>query len=200
MSDQPKPPYVTFETRPIEDRTATIESGHFTYKDVIFAIVTPAGSRDRIEKVAEEWLKDLEEAVRQERFPAEWLSLYRQRYNAWLETRSVPEDGASIQNWPALSPGQVKTLLDINIRTVEEVAAMTEEAMARIGMGSRALKAKAQAYLDTSSGTGKVAEELASMRQQLNELLTRDAARETELKNLTAERDKLAKALEKEKT
>jgi hypothetical protein len=53
MADELKPPYVRFEVRSVEDRTASIESGHYVGKDVIFAIVTPAGTRDRIEREAD---------------------------------------------------------------------------------------------------------------------------------------------------
>jgi len=178
MSEIPKPPFVTFETRAVEDRNASIEAGHFVAKDVHFALITPAGSKDRIEKVATDWLKDLAEAVHQERFPAEWLDAYTRRYKSWMEARELPEDGSPIVNWPALSPAQVKMLLDLNIRTVEQLAEATEEALSHIGMGSRALKSKAQAWLDSSKGDGKVSAELDQLRQANEELKTRDTERE----------------------
>lgn len=170
MADDPKPPFVIFETRAIEDRTASIEAGQFIAKDVNFAIITPAGTKDRIEKVAEEWLRDLEEGVRQERFPAMWLDAYHKRYAAFKESREVPEDGTSVRDWPALSPAQARLLMDLNIRTIEQLAESTEEGIARMGMGGRALKSKAQAWLDSAKGQGKLSGELDSLRKRTEEL------------------------------
>lgn len=194
MSAEAKPPFVIFETRAVEDRTASIETGHFVAKDVVYAVITPAGTKDRIEKVATEWLSDLEEAVRQERFPQAWLNAYKQAHKSWVETRETPEFGIPLTSWPAPSPAQVKMMLDIGIRTVEQMAEATEEAIQRIGMGGRALKAKAQAYLDASKSDGKVAGELDELRQKVEALTLRDSERETEFKTLKAENEALKKA------
>lgn len=192
MSDNPQPPFVQFETRAIEDRSATIEAGHFVAKDVNYAIITPAGTKDRIEKIAEEWLRDLAEAVRQDRFPSDWLDSYRRRYNSWVETRQIPEEGTSIKDWPSVSPAQVRNLLDLNIRTIEQLAEATEEAILRLGMGGRALKEKAKAWLDASKGQGKLASELDRLRQENEALKTRDTQRDEELKILTAKVEALS--------
>lgn len=197
MSQEAKPPYVTFEVRAVEDRAASIEAGHYCVQDVHYAIITPAGTKDRIEKVAEEWLRDLEGAVREERFPAQWLQAYRHAYKVWCETQEVPLDGTSIRNWAAVSPAQAKMLLDLHIMTVEQLAEATEEAIVNMGMGGRALKAKAQAYLEASAGPGKVGAELEAMRQEIAQLKTRDEAREAELKRLQLENDSLRKSVDK---
>lgn len=165
MDDKIRPPYVTFETRVVEDRHASTEQGRFVGKDVNYAIVTPSGSKDRIEKVAEEWLAGLEEGVRQDRIPGEWLEAYRRKYAAWCESREIPEDGTAIAAWPAVSPAQVKSILDANVRTVEDLAVANESTLTAIGMGARALKEKAQAWLDTAKSTGKTAEELDELRK-----------------------------------
>jgi hypothetical protein len=90
MEQQVRPPYVTFEVRSVEDRAASMTAGHFVGKDVNYAIVTPSGSKDRIEKIAEEWLDGMAEGVRQERIPGEWLEAYTRKYKIWCETREVP--------------------------------------------------------------------------------------------------------------
>ena len=194
MSEDAKPPFVIFETRAVEDREQSIAEGHYVAKDVVYAIITPAGTKDRIEKVAEDWLRDLEEAVRQERFPQAWLNAYKQAFKSWCETREVPEFGVPVGNWPAISPAQCKMLLDLNLRTIEQVAEANEEALSRMGMGARALKAKAQAYLDASKGDGKVSAELDKLRQEVANLKTRDKEREDELKALKTENEALKKA------
>lgn len=194
MTDAPKPPYVIFEYRAVEDRTASIEAGQYTTKDVAYAIVTPAGTKDRLEKEAEAWLRDLEEGVRQERVPQAWLVAYQQAYAAWKESRELPEEGSPVVNWPGISPAQAKLLLDLNYRTVEQVAEATEEGMARMGMGGRALRDKARAYLDAANDVGKVAAELDKLRHEIQALQTRDTEREAELQKLKAENESLKAA------
>lgn len=184
MPDDARPPYVTFETRAIEDRNATLDQGHYVSRDVVFALITPSGSRDRVEKEATTWLKDLEDAVQQERFPVGWLNAYKEALRYWTEAREIPETGFSVINWPMVSPAQVKNLLDINLRTVEDVAEATEEAISRMGMGGRALKEKAKAWLDSSATTGKVSGELEALRAENIRLKSRDIEREAKLKKL----------------
>jgi hypothetical protein len=191
MNDTPRPAYVQFEVRAVEDRSATLESGHYVPKDVIYALVTPAGTKDRLEKEAEEWIKSMEEGVQQERIPSAWLDYYRKALQAFKDQQEVPLSGTSIKDWSALSPSQVKILLDANLRTIEEVAEATEEAVSRIGMGGRALKEKARAWIDSSAGTGKVAAELETLRtantaleNQNESLLERVKTLETQLEAL----------------
>jgi FtsZ-binding cell division protein ZapB len=173
MADEPKPSYVRFEIRSIEDREASMEAGHYVGKDVIFALVTPAGTRDCVEREASEWIKNIEEGVNQDRIPSSWLVAYRGALEAFTKNQEAPEFGTPVIDWPSASPSQIKLLLDINVRTVEELAAANEETVQRIGMGGRALKEKAQAWLDSSKDAGKVAEEVQALRVA-NEALKSD--------------------------
>lgn len=194
-----RPPYVQFEVRAVEDRTQTIAEGRYASKDVIFAIVTPAGSRDRLEKEADSWLHDLRDAVQQDRFPAAWYDSYEKKLAIFKETQQTPEDGTPIMSWPALSPAQVKTVLGANVRTVEDLAVANEETLMRIGMGARALKEKAKAWLEAAEGPGKVAEELAEMREKLEAVLARNSSLEEQVKKLEGAIEINAAAKAKEK-
>ncbi len=196
MAEEAKPPYVVFETRDIEDREASIAAGHYVGKDIVFAIVTPAGTRDRIEKVAEEWLAGVEEGVKQERIPASWLSAYKRALDDFRNSRETPEFGTPVKDWPGASSGQIKLLLDINVRTVEELASANEEVVQRIGMGGRALKQKAQAWLDSSNDVGKVASEIEKLRQRNEELEQRDIERNEQLEKMQRQIDALVPATE----
>lgn len=203
MESAPKPAYVKFEFRPVENREKSIEAGHMYMEDVIFAIITPAGTKDRIEKRADEWLASVEEGVRQERIPEEWLYRYREALDRFKTTREDPEFGTPLSNWPLLTPAQLSNCLNANIRTIEDLASATEEGVGRIGMGGYALKMKAQAYLDTSKDHGVVALELEAMRQENSELKARDKEREEQFKAMAARLEALEKKpdtkVEKEK-
>lgn len=188
-----RPPYVSFETKSIEDRAASIEAGLYKTRDVDFAHVTPQGSKDRIERNVAEWFEALESQVAQGRFKREWLTGFRESYKAWKDGRELPLKGTPILTWPVLSPSQVKSVLDAHVRTVEDLAAANEETIARIGMGGRALKDKAVSWLSAASGNGKVTEELAALRVKNEAAEARNIALEKQVKELVAKVAALAK-------
>jgi len=145
---QDRPPFVKFEVRQEEDRDASTERGHYVARDVDFAIITPAGSKDRVERKVKDWFAMLESEVRQQRFPPEWLSQLKEGYKVWKEGGEVPLNGRPLMDWPALSPAQLENLKWANVRTIEDLAAANEETIANIGMGGRDLKLRAQKYLE----------------------------------------------------
>lgn len=165
-----RPPYVTFEVRAIEDRNASIEQGHYVAKDIDFALITPAGSKDRVERIVSEWFAKLDEGVRSQRVNPAWPAAFKEAYKAWKEGREIPVDGTPILTWPLLSPAQVKTLIDCQIRTIEDLAASNEDTLSRIGMGGRALKQRAIDWLASAATIGKPSEELSKLKVE-NETL-----------------------------
>jgi hypothetical protein len=189
MPEEVRPPYVRFEVRSVEDRNATIEAGHFVGKDVIFAIVTPTGSRDVVEREVDDWLANLEESAKQERIPSFWVDAYRRSLQNFKESRETPEEGTSIRDWPGAAPSQIRTMLDINVRTVEELAQANEETLGRIGMGARALKQKAIIWLEQANDQGKSSERLVALEIANEEYKTNNealSARIIELEKLIA--------------
>lgn len=159
---QDRPPFVNFEVRAEEDRTASIEQGHFVAVDVDYALITPAGSRDCVERKVSEWFTYLEEQVKGNRFPSAWLDGFKHKYKHWKETQELPVEGTPIKTWNALSPAQCKMLLDLNIRTVEDLAAGNEELISRMGMGGRQLRERAVTWLSTAKDVGRSSEQLAA--------------------------------------
>lgn len=159
---QDRPPFVNFEVRAEEDRTASIEQGHFVAVDVDYALITPAGSRDCVERKVSEWFTYLEEQVKGGRFPQAWLDGFKHKYKHWKETQELPVEGTPIKTWNALSPAQCKMLLDLNVRTVEDLSAGNEELISRMGMGGRQLRERAATWLATAKDVGRSSEQLAA--------------------------------------
>jgi hypothetical protein len=150
LEQKARPPFARFEVRAIEDRDASIEAGQPRFKDVIYALVTPTGSRDIVEKPADEWIAGLREGVNQNRIPAEWPEAYQRALDAFKAGREDPTEGFAIKDWSSATPAQIKIMLDIGVRTVEDLAAANEETLSRIGMGANALKQKAINWLQNS--------------------------------------------------
>lgn len=163
-----RPPYVVFETRPEEDRQASIEAGCYKAKDVDYALITPAGSKDRVERVVGDWFEYLTVQVDQGRFPAEWLDGFKHKYKLWKEGQELPVNGTPIKTWAALSPSQAKTLLDLHVLTLEDLAAANEELLSRIGMGARALQAQARDWLASAKDIGAVSAQLTVLTEALD--------------------------------
>lgn len=162
---QERPPYVMFEMRSVEDRAESEEQGHYVGRDVVFALITPMGSKDRIERVADEWIKYLKEQARDGRFNPEWIRQYEFGLQEFKAGREVPENGTPIFGWHMVSPTQQQLIVSTGIRTVEDLALANESAIQLMGIGGRGFKQKAQAWLD-SREDGKGAMELEKLRAQ----------------------------------
>lgn len=161
-------PWVTFKKVSVEDRDASIKAGSYIAKDVDFAFITPAGSKDCVEKPVKDWFESLEIQVENNRFPGEWLRHFKAIYAAWQKDEEIPVEGTSIKNWAVASPAQIEMMLKLHIRTVEQLAAANEEVIGRLGMGGRALVEKAKGYAQQqTSGVGKLVEENADLKGKL---------------------------------
>lgn len=162
--NEAKAPWVMFERRAEEDRAASIAEGRYVAKDIDYALITPHGSKDQIERVVKDWFEHLEQQVREERFDAVWLSKYKAAYENWKAGKEIPIEGTPILNWPLLSPAQVRMLQDLHILTIEALAGSNEEAIRRMGMGGRNLVNKAQEFLKQVK-EGRSTEEVIALRE-----------------------------------
>lgn len=182
-----RPPFARFELREVEDREASLQNGYYTTKSVVFALITPSGSRDVVEKIAAEWLQQLEQFVQEDRFPPNWLEYYREQHKRFVQGLEPELNGTDIRNWAVASPSQQRQMREIGIRTVEDLANANEEALSRLGMGARQLKAQAIVWVENSTGKAveaqQAAEEakrrVAELEAQVAELLKAKAAPES---------------------
>jgi hypothetical protein len=170
LASADRPPYVQFEVQSVEDRGASLQQGHYITKDVVFAIVTPAGSKDRIPRQADDWFAQLEQQVQEGRFPREWLNHYKAAYDAFKSDREPPLHGTSIRYLTVLSPAQVQLCLNFSVRTIEDLAAANEETLGRLGMGARMLKQKAIEWLESSKTVGQQVEKITALQQRNTDL------------------------------
>ena len=188
-----RPPFVAFEVKAEEDRQASIDAGYYKTKDVIYALITPQGSKDRIEREVQSWFASMRQSVQEGRFPREWLRVFEENFKAWQEGREIPENGTPLLTWPVASPAQVKSVIDVGVRTVEDLAQANEETIMRIGMGGRALKEKALSWLQAAASTGKVTEELSALRAELADERVKNKTLETQLQELSKKVEALTK-------
>lgn len=102
------------------------------------------------------------------------------QYDAFLKSKTPAHDGTPIEEWPILKRPQIAEMKALEIHTIEQVANLSDTAIARIGMGGRYLVQKAQAFLDDAFA-GALAEqlsrdnemkdsEISTLRNQVEEL------------------------------
>ena len=163
-------PYVRFEMRPMEDRTIKSPDGVTQMRDVAWAIVSANGSRDSVEKLAEDWLQGLAAYAKDGRIPMHWPSEYRSAFEHWKKGEEMPVHGTPIKSWPPLTPAQRANLLRADIHTVEVLADANDEIRARIGMGAVNLQQMAQTWLAESKDRGAMAKELDATKLALADL------------------------------
>jgi len=185
---QARPPYVIYEERSEEDRNATIAAGRLVMKSVDYAIIRQIGSKDTVEKIATEWLDDNDRLAGSGGLPNEWAIGFRKRYNQWKEGREAPPEGFPLKDWASITKARAENYAQMGVFTVEDVAGMNEESMQRAGMGSRADKDRAQAFLDSRLSHGN-SEQLAALRAEAADKDIRIKQLEDQLANLVSRLD-----------
>lgn len=179
-----RPAYVRFQRRAIEDRAATQRDGRYRSKDVDFALVTPPYSRDVFEQEAPEWLAQMRRDAGNGRLPQEWYERYVESYERWKRGEEMPLNGTPIKGWPVISPAQMTNLIAIDIRTVEDLAAVNDEGLRRLGMGASSLRDKAKAWLSQAKDKGPLTVENAALKADNQALKTQNEALEARVKEL----------------
>jgi hypothetical protein len=186
MLQEVRPPYVRFEIRQKEDRTASIEAGRLVMRDVIYVLVTQIGSSDTYNNVAEDWLALMrsEASAEPPRVPMQWVRHWEEMYEAFKKSFSNEVEGTPLRSWPMILPDQLDACIRISCFTVEDLAVLTEEGIGRLGMGGRELKRKAEAWMQSATDHGKLANSVVAMEEQLKSLRERNESLEAQIKLL----------------
>lgn len=153
MQEKGSRPHVRFESRPVEDRAATVREGRKMYKDIDWVIVTPAGGKDVREDHADAWLEKIKLQAEVGQYDFEWARDFRKMYEMFKEGKEMPVNGTPLAMCTTLfSPAEIQNCVGVQIRTLEDLANTNEEALGRIGMGARALKTRAQEAIRAGEG------------------------------------------------
>lgn len=161
-----RPAYVRFERVPEEDRAATLAAGHYVAKDVDYALITPPYSKDVFKSKVSQWLQNMQQDVSAGRLPEKWMHDYKEAYHRWQNGQELPVTGTPIKGWGVISPAQQETLIRMNCLTVEDLAAITDEGLQRIGMGAVDLKSKARTWLAQMGDRGPLTVKMAALENE----------------------------------
>ncbi|HQO15940.1 MAG TPA: hypothetical protein PLG02_03165 [Methylotenera sp.] len=161
-----RPAYVRFERVAVEDVAETLKAGHYVAKDIDMALITPPYSKDVMKYKVKAWFDILKQDVNNGRIPQAWLDRYQESYAAFQKGQDMPLIGTAIRGWGIISPAQQETLIKMSILTVEDLAAINDEGIKRIGMGGLDLKNKAKAWLLQLKDNGAIALQMADLQKK----------------------------------
>lgn len=150
---------VEFYTEAVQNNFKSAQEGRPIYEDHVFVrIQTPGDTRTTINRKATDQDKS--------RFPKSWAA-----FEQGLEEVT---EGTPLAQWPAVSTSQVKELQHVHVRTVEQLAALSDASIQKMGPGYQRLRSDAQHWLETATNNAASTEamrENETLREQ-NALLT----------------------------
>lgn len=166
-------PYVRFESQVRETKDGL---GHIVCTPIYYAHITPAGGKDEVVKVAEEWLADLmQKSMTRGPFDAaaseytQWYERFKKMFEQFKAGEEMTVPGTALRACPAFTKIEVAQCEAIKILSVEDLSVANEEAVSRLSMGGRALKMKAVKFLEDKA-SGNLALENEALRLQLADL------------------------------
>lgn len=159
----PLMPHLTFSEESVEDRTLSLAAGRLVSKSVDMVTIRQPGCKDDVSREAVPWLEALHQNPN---WQPEWVERAKSMYRQFKEGLEITQVGTHIRMWPPISKAEAETVMSAGLRTVEELAGANEQVLSRIGMGARALKDKARAWLDSAEKDGRGAAELNVLREQ----------------------------------
>jgi hypothetical protein len=118
-------------------------------------------------------------------------------YTAWKSGQDIPLDGTPLGAWPGVTAEQVMAIQRLGIRTVEEVAGMSDSVITKLPIPNpRELVKQARAFLEATD-RGAAAKRLADQDSKI-EALQEQLAAAMELLEEKASKPKPAKTKETE--
>jgi hypothetical protein len=162
------------------DGFASVKAGRDIFREVDFVkIFIPGSGTILVERVNDGHV---------ERWP--------ELYQAFKAGKEAPLSGTPLNEWALLKRPQIAELNYRNIRTVEDLAELSDLAVQNLGMGGQMLRVRARAYLDDAEREAmstKLVAENDTLRMRISTL-------ETQVDALGAQLVQMTRAQEFERT
>lgn len=133
---------VIFLYRPILNPERSKEDGRPRYDAKPFIRIAQPGDRDNV-IVRQVWLDETESNIMADNVR------FRDKWEAFLKGQDAPEDGTPLEHWPAITSEQRAELAHFQIRTVEQLAGLTDINASKF-LGIRALQKLAKDFLEAA--------------------------------------------------
>lgn len=166
-----RPPFVRFEERELGiNPEASAISGRPIPRIVNMVCITPHGSKDCIEKIAEEWLEQQKQKALRGEVQVAWLDTWKLQFEEWKKGHEMPRDGTPTKTWPAITKEQQVRLLALGYTTVEDLAMVPDSSLGTIGLDGRNLRDLARNWISEGKDKGINAKKLADAETRIADL------------------------------
>lgn len=115
-------------------------------------------------------------------------SVIEPAYAAWKKGQEEPTSGTPLSVWPGVDRAMADRLRMFHLRTVEDVAEMTEGTLELVGMGARAMRDRARTFVEAGKGRAVVAEAMAEKDKQIADMQAEIAELKAAVEQLAADR------------
>jgi hypothetical protein len=175
---------VRFYMEPMQDHKASEEQGRPIFEDKPFIEINFPGDNTRQVVRPVKTDGDAQGPSDMERFPHQWMAFQRG------EQTGNGGSGLPLDEWAAITRSEAKSLKMANVLTVEQLAAVPDGVIHRLGHGGRGLVEKARTWL-ASTGDVQIGQEVfqqlehaqntvAQMQQKLEAAIARIAELEAD--------------------
>ena len=151
---------VRFYTHPRKNEGKSREAGRPIFEETTYIEIMQPGNKDSI-------IKRPATRIDKDRFAEHF-----RRFEAKIQDEAI--EGTLLEEWPGITRSQVMELAYLNIKTVEQLAAVSDSNAQNV-MGISFLKEKAKKYLETSKEAA-TAEALAEMQAKYDALVEKMGA------------------------
>jgi hypothetical protein len=116
----------------------------------------------------------------------------RRAYQAWVSGQEAPMDGTPLAAWNALQPEQAEAIRTMGIRTVEEIAGLTETTASRMPVPNKQELIKlARNFVETKDQV-RLTAALTEKDQQIEQLRLENQERDEQVNSLTEKLEQMA--------
>jgi hypothetical protein len=166
-----RPPFVRFETREIGiNEKASEAAGRPIPNTYVMAMITPHGSKDVVEKIAVEWLKQIKDKALAGDYPAEWVQHFKLQFDEWMKGNELPREGTPVATWPVITQEASKRIRAVGYTTVEDLAQIPDSGLAEIGMDGRYWRDAARGWVNDGKDKGINARAIAEANVKIERL------------------------------
>lgn len=166
-----RPPFVRFEPREFGRNVEASElAGRPIPRIVTMACITPHGSKDCIEKPADEWIAEIRKKAAEGMYNPEHAQMFVRQYDMWKQGEELPREGTPVKTWQGVTKEQATRLHAIGYTTVEDLAQVPDSGLGIIGLDGRALRDLARAWVKEGKEVGTIAQENAKLLSQIEDM------------------------------
>jgi len=147
--------FVEFYEDALEIPFKSEQEGRPVYEQRVFVrIMVPGDATSIIETPATEQHKDE----------------FRRKYEQFLKGQKDVIEGTPLVMWPVVNKSQIKECEFFEVRSVEQLADLSDSSCKRMGMGYMELRSKAKAWLLAAKDSALVTRQAADVERLTNEI------------------------------